>query len=278
MYTYEKFGVTSIPTAKPSHDISTAHARTPVIKTPNGAYTPVLSTQVYDDKAITVGCALWGVTQTAVQAQYKTWRALVGTLDKLYRRSPDNTIEWVWARLTDIQTTRVADNKLWIDANLIFSVDTPIWHTSHHGAPWLLDDGVHFLDTGYLLDENDQYTLDTSPKTITLINNGALPARPLITLTAHTANITALTITAGGVTNLTYSGTIVNGNSLVMDCEAQSIKNNGVNDYAHLTRNGGHTLDGWLELTHNAGTSVIITITGGGVNSVIVFDYWERFL
>jgi hypothetical protein len=276
MYIYEKFGSTNIPTARPAHDLSSGLAVQPIIQTPNGSYAPQLQKAIFGEMTYAVQCAFWGLTASAAMTTYLAWRALVGTRAKLYRRRPDNTIEWTWATLINIQTTRTVENVRHIDATLNFLAEDPTWRTTHHGAPWDLDDG-HYLDTGYMLDEDDLYTLNTSPKTITLTNGGSLPARPLITINAVPSNITAVTITSASQTDLTYSGTITAGKSLVLDCEILSITNDGTGDYDNLARNAGHIIDGWLELA-NGTQDVVITITGGGTTSTIVFDYWERFI
>jgi hypothetical protein len=278
MYTYEKFGTTLIPQARPSHDISSATYRQPIIKTPNGSYEPILAKPIYDDKTIAVGCAFWGATPAAAMTAYLAMRALIGTRDKLYRRRPDSTIEWVYATLASVDTTRTVENRLFVDATLNFVISEPVWHTTHHGAPWVLNDGVHYLDMGYMLDEDDTYTLDASPKTLSIPNGGALRAVPVITYACKVTNTTSITFYAlGGIVDFVYTGTVVAGKSLVIDCETQSVKNDGTSDYTHFARNAGHKYDGWMYIIPG-GQDVVITLTGGGTTSTVTFDYWERYV
>lgn len=203
---------------------------------------------------------------------------LRGKRAKLYRTLlDDDSIQWAWARLTRVpmpsgpsgQTTHIP---------LSFQFDVLSSWRGHYHTVWTLNNGYFLNDGLYLNDGEFVETMSgASPYVITVTNSGnGICYDPVITITAGGANITALTI-ATSTTDIDWTGTLTAGNSLVIECGAKSIKNNGVNAYSGFAYGGSHTANGWLELPPGD-TAITISRTGGSTDSIVQVDFqdiWE---
>ncbi len=133
------------------------------------------------------------------------------------------------------------------------------------------------------------YPLVNSPVTVTVAPEGNAPITdPVLRITAGDAPITAVSITnttpeesEGGVAteicHISYGATIAAGKELVIDCGAYSVKNNGTEDLANLTRQAGHRVDGLFELRSGETNTIVVTFTGGGTGSVMRLEYEARW-
>ena len=100
-----------------------------------------------------------------------------------------------------------------------------------------------------------------------------------MTITATGANLTtSVSVYVTGVSYLTWAGTITDGQALVIDCGARTVKNNGVDAYSGLTLHStNHVIDDWLRL-EPGNNSVLVAYTGGNGTSTALFnfnDLWE---
>mgnify|MGYP000990117134 CR=1 FL=1 len=110
--------------------------------------------------------------------------------------------------------------------------------------------------------------ISSSPTSFTVTVNGNAYSKPQIKITAGAGSITTLTIqnlTTGQL--FSYTGTIIAGNSLVVDCDLLTVQNNGSDD---LTNFSGD-LDMFLLPGDNA---FKFTGTTGGTVRVDWFDRW----
>ena len=201
-----------------------------------------------------------GAFRTALYAV----RALIGTRAILYR-SPDGEAansESVLARLESVRMGRNADNILVMGVGLTFEALAAVW------------DGAAHTET---------ITLDASPKSQDCDNGGNGIVRAVtITVTASGSPITAVTIEnleTGHITKIKYAGSIAVGQSLVIDCGAMTIRNNGVNAYTStaFTLEAGHSLREWLRLMPGANT-IRVTRTGGDNASTCVLTYNDGWM
>lgn len=113
-------------------------------------------------------------------------------------------------------------------------------------------------------------SLSSSPITFTVTTNGTAITRPVITITAGGSNITSVTIenlTTGQL--MSYSGTILAGNSLVIDCTALTVLNNNVDDFAHISN------DTEVDLLPGANQFRITSAATGGTARI---DAYDRFI
>lgn len=228
--------------------------------------------------SLTYDCVAMEDDDATLQTTLAALFALRGQRLKLYRRllSDEDVITWAWARLMRLsmpsgpigQTTHIP---------LSFQFEIlSAWH-GHYHTTWFFDDGYYFDDGLYFDDGEFVETMASSPHVITVTNGGNATCRDgVISITAGTANISSLTIASGG-TDIDWTGTITAGNTLVIDCGAKSVKNNGVNAYSGFAYGGSHTLNGWLELPAGD-TNITITFAGGSTDSTVsveFYDTWE---
>lgn len=190
-------------------------------------------------------------------------KALIGTRALLYR-SPDGgtaNSESMPARLENVSMDRSSDNVLVLGTALTFEALAPVW------------DGAAHTET---------ITLDASLKTAEISNGGnGIVRKVTVTVTASGAPITAITIEnleTGHVSRVKYAGTIAVGQSLVIDCGAMTIRNNGVNAYTTaFTLESGHSLREWLRLAPGANTIQVMR-TGGDNSSTCVLTYNDGWM
>lgn len=104
--------------------------------------------------------------------------------------------------------------------------------------------------------------------TFTVTNGGTAIARPVITVTNNSSNITSLTIenlTTGQ--KISYVGTLVTGTDLVIDTDNLTVENNGTGDLANVTNEIGIIL-------FPGGNEIKVT---GIVSGDIDVDWFERW-
>jgi hypothetical protein len=120
-------------------------------------------------------------------------------------------------------------------------------------------------------------TLGTSPQVVTITNDGdATVLGAVVTVTAGSADITALEIESDSGAHLTYDGTIEDGEALVVDCGALSVKNDGSSAYADFALGANHTARYWLPLP-TGDTDLTVTWTGGGTGSTIKVEFYDAW-
>jgi hypothetical protein len=182
-------------------------------------------------------------------------------------------LRWMWARLDSVTGTNIPKTGLYLPLTITFSIQSQHWNGAWHDD-WLLDSGLYFDDSLYF-DSDLIYPLSA----IIVPNNGNIDVEDcIITVTAQTSSITNLVIErisqAAIHEHLIYTGTILATKSLVIDCGAGSVKNDGVGDSAHFSRGADHKYDGWFKL--ESGSNVIQVIsTGGGATSSIEFNFYD---
>lgn len=107
----------------------------------------------------------------------------------------------------------------------------------------------------------------TAASPITLPNIGTAPADPVFTITypAGAAGVlTGIHITIAGVTVI-YSGSIVAGDTLVIDCGAMNVTKNGVADNGNWSSDFPQVPKGGAQATYsdtnNVGAHIVVTYT-----------------
>lgn len=273
-YNLNKFGQTDLPKVNAEPDVGTGPAKSDLVNIPGGWFDPQGTAQAdAQTHIIPLACALIGATKTALDDAYDTVRALKGVRDKLWRLRADGDIQWIWARMIEIQAVRDYRVPHRLPMTISFQRLSPLWNGLRSDDGWLLDAGDR-LDEGLYLDGTPT-VLNTSPKNITVTNSGnATVKNAVITVTAVGTDITALTIAKSGETQLVYSGTIAAGESLVIDCGAWSVENDGTDDYANFALGASHAIEEWLHLEPGNNT-ITVTKTGGGTTSTIGFTYYD---
>jgi hypothetical protein len=280
-YALERFGSLTLPTYNPVIGVGTGKAVLQLLPLPGGSVFDVLGDEQADVglERIKARYRLVASSGTDLQSDFNDIKALIGKRDKLYRRQADDEVEWIYARLEDVIAKRsFKDFTNTLDIDLIFAKISENWNGESHGAVWYLDAGEYF-DTGLYFDVTGEITLDVSPKSITVNNGGNADVKNcILTITAGSAAITALEIErrdSGDTTtfeHLDYNGTIAIGDSLVIDCGAFTIENDGVDDYDNLDLGSSHQTDDWFNLIPGNNT-IRVTKTGGSTDSTILFTF-----
>lgn len=224
---------------------------------------------------------LRGDTEAALETLYFQLLALRGTRNRLYRRTSQGDIHWMYARLVEINAQRNYDQTKYRfiqDLDLRFVTQEAFWR-GDFGGVWVLDSG-EYLDSGLAFDSGESYALDGSPKAITITigtDAGRAPTRALqMRVTAGSAPITSVTIARAGGESLTFGGSIAAGDVLLIDTGTMQVTNDGVDAYDDLTISPTADLASWFAL--EAGDNdLTVTYVGGGTGSTISFQYYEAW-
>lgn len=282
MYRLTEFGTTSLPQAMSSYSAGTAPSMDTIVRTIAGVY-DLSGDELALPKlpyVLQYSCVAYATSQSTQRSTIDALRALRGKKYKLYRQtlgtSPAD--QWAWARLKQVQIDHSYSHGLTIVQPMTLEFEVlSYWHGEPSTA-WLLDDG-YYMDDGLYLDQGTTiaFTLSTSPKDCVVANSGNILATEVqLSVVAGSADITALTISMGGIYNWTYSGTIAAGEELLIDCRAFTILNNGSDDYANFELNSGHLSYFWLALQPGNNT-VTVTTTGGSTDSVLTFVFYDAW-
>jgi hypothetical protein len=220
-------------------------------------------------------------TEAALETLYFQLLALRGKRDKLYRRTASGDIHWQYARLVEIAAQRSYEKTIFKfiqDLDLRFVTQEATWR-GDLGGVWYLDSG-EYLDSGLAFDSGETYTLDGSPKAITVTigtDAGRMATRALqIRVMAGSAPITSITIARAGGESLTFGASIAAGDVLLIDTGSMQVTNDGVDAYDDLTLSPTADLASWFALAPGS-NALTVTYTGGGTGSTISFQYYEAW-
>jgi hypothetical protein len=222
-------------------------------------------------------------TLAVLDATLRTLRGLRGQRGYLWRVMGDagRELQHCWARVLEVPpVTRNGGQVSTQEVEVVFEIMSPWYGAYYDAADWFLNDAKYFNDGLYL---NALGTLTTivsaAPFTITHSGDAEITAIVITVTAAAGAAITALTVkTAVGtsVWEWTYTGTIAAGKALIVDCAAQTVKNDGTADYAHFDLTANHNQSHWFAFQPGTNT-VTVTMTGGGATSTIAFAYAETW-
>ncbi len=265
MYRLYSFDGVTLPDARSEFDSRTAQAWQGAVALPGGAMAfdslgsgraPMVAPYSIEYSSVVSAGSLGSLEATII-----TWRGQVGKRGLLRRRL--------------LSAATYQD----IDARLM-EIVMPVRPSATHGRQLKLTWRFQVLAESWRASSatTSSNTLDTSPKTIALGNSGNAVVRDcVITITPKTSDITALTVAISGTAEWTFSGTIVAGKSLVVDCGARTVRNDGVDAYSSWALTANHKTVDWLPLAPGS-VSVAITKTGGGTDANALFSYYYRYL
>lgn len=220
--------------------------------------------------------ALHGTTTDDLDDARDDVRSRLGTYNLLWAYMGDGFLRWTKVRLMQIREVRSRRNFNFQPVRMEFELLDSLWQGKDY-TPWVLDAGI-LLDAGEYLDETAWLeTMSSSPHTITVTNGGNRRIdNPVITITAGSADITALTIAKTGETDMDFGVTISSGLALVIDCGAMTIENNGANSFSSLTLASGHVIPEWLRLDPGD-NDIDVTFTGGSTDSTVQIEFRDRW-
>lgn len=288
-YVIYQFGTTVLPQYSAEANVGTMRMQSSIRELPGGGVWRAQGIQRSGraPSTVTKRCSFAEDTDADMRTTYNELRALVGTVDRLWRVWDDaDTPEWVWAEMREVDSTRQKGMVSHLEVDLEFAVLSPAWLGTHHAEAWsvtippqiIVGDG-HTLGSGS--------TIALGPPAIPTVqvinNNGNTIVRDgVITITAGDAAITSVSVlvtslAAASISEWLFSNNILAGQELVVDAGTWTVTNNGVDAYSGFTLASNHNHDGLLVLGPGA-NGAVITYAGGGVGSTFLCDFhdsWE---
>ena len=79
---------------------------------------------------------------------------------------------------------------------------------------------------------------------------------------------------AGHVSHIRFSGTILTNKTLIIDCGALSVKNDGVDAWDDLSVESAHGIDEWLRLKPGNNT-IKVTRVGGDADCDALLEFYD---
>lgn len=190
-------------------------------------------------------------------SQVDALRAKIGVQGSLVRvRMGDDMRQYITATLLGVPHAQVVEDQE-------FKVELTCNFESAMGA-W------HREDTSSV-----SKTLVAGEEALLVENLGSVAVDDAIISVNATGTITSLRIVCldTGV-DLSWTGSIAPGYTLVIDNGEMTIRNQGVNAFSGLTRNAGHTAKGWLPL--DVGPNLwIVTSNAAGNIAARWHDQWQ---
>lgn len=187
----------------------------------------------------------------------------LGRAGRLWRKwRASLALQWCYARFTSLEGESAPGQMVY----------QPIVMEFTRTSPWFAE-----------LASTQQVVLGVTPYSFVVTRDVAANAPvfdAIITVTAQGVGITDLVVE--NTTNGSYirftGATIAVGKSLVIDCGAGTVKNDGANAIAYFSLGAGHAIPDWLRLEAGGSVNTIrVTRTGGGSNSTIRFDFYEAW-
>lgn len=193
-----------------------------------------------------------GIYSASVESNVDALRAYLGRRKKLYRfKQSDSSQQWKWARLLDVQWDRDVAQRSHAEIEAIFEA-VGWWKATTPDTANISASGSLALTNGgtaYATDGTFTFVASgTGAKTIRVVNS------------------------ATGI-DWTWTGSITDTKSLLIDCGAFSVLNNGADAYSGLTLNAGHTSNYWMVAAPGLNTWTV-TLTGAGTLTVSSYDSW----
>lgn len=193
---------------------------------------------------------------------------------RLIREMANGDTHWCVARLVELDAPRPGGITNRQQCRMTFEVGSP-WYGALHGDSWYIGQDGIYLGDGHVLGSASVYTLDTSPKVLTINNGGDGDVTAVtLTFTGGSAPLTGLTVGCGACA-WTWGGTLASTKELIVDSGAWRVTNDGVDAFdegPHLT--AGATSGRWLVLAPGNNT-LTIAKTGGGANSSLLVSFLD---
>ncbi len=193
-----------------------------------------------------------GLYSASVETNVDALRAYLGQRKKLYRyKESDTSQQWKWARLLEVGWDRA------IEQRSVAEIDCTFEAVGWWKATTPDTDNTSATGSVAITNAGNAYATDG---TFTFVASG-------------TGTKTIRVVDSSQGIDWTWSASITDTESLVIDCGAFSVLNNGADAYSGLTLNAGHTSNYWMVAAPGANTWTV-TLTGAGTLTVSSYDSW----
>ena len=201
------------------------------------------------------------ITATAqgyLRRQVDAIRAKQGVRGTLWRRRWDNTVikQWRTARLLNVRERGSAEQRAqYAQVDLEFETAHAAWRAESAGAA-----SKSLVSGGF------------AAMNVTV--GGNTPVTDAIVSVTASGTITSLVIQAPHVgIDLRWTGTLLNGQALVIDAGAQTVLQAGSDAYSGFALGSSHSAQGWLPLAEGI-TPLVFQSNGPGVAAAAWYDHW----
>lgn len=173
----------------------------------------------------------------------------------LRRREDDGAYQWKNARLLSVNHKRVnEDTDILIRVSCVFETIDPTWKSE-------------------TATNTVQALAATATTNMTLTVSGEEEVTDSIITIAASSNVTQIEVKISTNQWLYFNGTILATKSLVIDCGAYTVKNDGVGAYANFFLLG--TIQAWLCLSPGSNTISFVTVGGPATATITHYDQWS---
>jgi hypothetical protein len=215
-----------------------------------------------------------GVTPDTIFDALSNIKALVGTVDQLWRDPPGSlSNQFVYAKLEYIDADWDPEASLILPFRAEFTQLSPYWNGDGHGR----NSGTPLTDY--------KFTLTSSPDTITVQNDGDREATGIVIDVANPALAAAITVieieSADGGFHFTWTGSLAAGETLSIDTRDRSVLKGSADAYSGFAYGANHDIAYWASLPGGPATDIDVTITGGSIGSIdptIQVSFYDAWL
>lgn len=246
-------------------------------------------------RPVTKEGVLYAETAAEIEVAIDEMRAYIGVMDKLTVQMRSGDLRWQWAVLKEVDTPAPSGRPTAVPLQLTWETAAQYWFgLVNSGDGWSVGDDTFSLGDGTAeLGQNSYtYTLTVdggaTAQVIELTHNGNIPATNLVVrVTAGTDDITYLRILQFTSTqaypgtwqiyyhdeNVTHLPILNAGDTLVIDCGALNITNDGADAYADLY----WTFPQWLRLEPGANTLWVFVDGNANADATISFEWYDHY-
>ena len=199
-----------------------------------------------------------GHAKEMLKSQVADLMAKKGVRGQLWRE--DLALEerqWKTARLLQVNWQRKYDDHAVIaNMSCTFETSMEFWHE---------EDAT----------ETSVSAVASTPVALNITNNGQQVDDAVITITQTSGTITAVAFLdhATGV-DWTWTGTLVLGQILTIDCDRQTIRKDSSDAYSGFALGGSHSAAGWLPLASGE-NALGVTVTGG--DATVTVSHYDQY-
>lgn len=282
MYRIIRFGTTNLEYSNQVEDIGSGAVPTNYQVLPGGGALDGFGLEEKNPGLVerVKSLRLTAKTKEELEGIYFNLLSLRGKKDKLYRRTSQGVIEWMYARCVEVSASRTYEQtkfRLIQDVSLKFACQEVFWRRFFKGR--LFFDSGFYFDSGLFFDSVRSFDLTTSPTSIDLVVDDAPGAAPvlaiLITVNAGDAAMSDIVIQRSGGEVLTFNGTVPAGGSLTIDTGIMQVTCTDLdNAYDYLGLSSTADLAAWFSLLPGE-NDIEVVFSGGGAGRSIEFAYYE---